>query len=81
MRDRETAHAADRCKVGCSPLAHLRGGIQRMRTKSRSGIRDDGVAAGWIQFTTNGLPGIPTDGRQTTLPEVKDACRRRDVAG
>ena len=79
MRDRETAHAADRCKVGCSPLAiyevaYSECGLNPFR------IRDDGVAAGWIQFTTNGLPGIPTDGRQTTLPEVKDACRRRDVA-
>lgn len=66
-------------KVGCSSLAiyevaYSECGLNPFR------IRDDGVAAGWIQFTTNGLPGILTDGRQTTLPEVKDACRRRDVA-
>jgi len=43
-------------------------------------VRTDGVAAGWIQFTTRGLPGITNaDGRQTTLKDVKAACKRRDV--
>lgn len=66
-------------KVGCTPLAiyevaYSECGMNPFR------IRDDGIAAGWIQFTTNGLPGILTDSKQTTLPEVKYACRRRDVA-
>ena len=65
-------------KVGCSPLAimevaYSECGLNPFR------IRDDGVAAGFIQFTRKGLPGILTDGRQTTLPEVKEACRRRDT--
>lgn len=65
-------------KVGCSPLAimevaYSECGLNPFR------IRDDGVAAGFIQFTRAGLPGILTDGRQTTLPEVKKVCKRRDI--
>lgn len=65
-------------KVGCSPLAimevaYSECGLNPFR------IRDDEIAAGFIQFTRAGLPGILTDGRQTTLPEVKEACRRRDT--
>ena len=66
-------------KVGCTPLAiyevaYSECGLDPFR------IRDDGVAAGWIQFTAAGLPGILTEGKQTTLAQVKDACKRRDVA-
>lgn len=67
-RTRETA-----AKLGCSPLAiyevaYSECGLNPFR------VRDDGVAAGWIQFTRAGAAGI------TTLPEVKSACKRRDVA-
>lgn len=37
-------------------------------------IREDGIAAGWIQFTTIGLTGMGV-----SLKEVKAACLRRDV--
>jgi len=39
-------------------------------------IRDDGVAAGWIQFTTIGLQGLGV-----TLEQVKAMCGQRDVVG
>ncbi len=37
-------------------------------------IRADGIAAGLVQFTTNGLRGL-----DTTLDDVKQACKRRDT--
>jgi hypothetical protein len=37
-------------------------------------VRDDGVAAGWIQFTRAGLSGLGV-----SLPEVIAACKRHDV--
>jgi len=37
-------------------------------------VRRDGVAAGWIQFTRNGLQCVGVD-----LAEVKRACARRDI--
>ena len=37
-------------------------------------IRKDGLAAGWIQFTTAGL-----DGLGYSLDQVKAACQRRDI--
>lgn len=37
-------------------------------------IRDDKVAAGWIQFTRAGVQGFGV-----TMPEVIAACRRRDI--
>lgn len=66
-------------KVGCSPLAiyevaYSECGLNPFR------VRDDGVAAGFIQFTTKGLPGIMIDGKQATLADVKAACRARDVS-
>lgn len=66
-RTRETAQ-----KIGCSPLAiyevaYSECGLNPFR------VRDDGVAAGWIQFTRVGATGI------TTLQAVKDACKRRDI--
>lgn len=59
-------------RVGCTPLAiyevaYSECGLNPFR------IRDDGIAAGWIQFTRAGLAGI---GR---LEDVKQACRKRDV--
>jgi hypothetical protein len=38
-------------------------------------IRTDGVAAGWIQFTTVGLTGLGYN-----LAQVKQACRERNTA-
>lgn len=71
-------------KVGCSPLAimevaYSECGDSKRKSINPFAIRTDGVAAGFIQFTRAGLPGILTDGRQTTLPEVKEACKRRDM--
>ncbi len=65
-------------RVGCTPLAiyevaYSECGLNPFR------IRDDGIAAGWIQFTAAGLVGIQTDGRPTPLERVKLACRERDV--
>ena len=37
-------------------------------------IRKDGLAAGWIQFTSAGL-----DGLSHSLDQVKQACQRRDI--
>lgn len=37
-------------------------------------VRDDKVAAGWIQFTRAGLSGLGA-----TMPEVIEACKRRDI--
>ena len=37
-------------------------------------VRKDGIAAGWIQFTTAGLHGLGY-----TLSDVKAACQRRDT--
>ena len=59
-------------KIGCSPLAiyevaYSECGLDPFR------IRTDGKAAGWIQFTVAGSVGI------TSLPEVKQACKNRDV--
>lgn len=59
-------------RVGCTPLAiyevaYSECGLNPFR------IRDDGIAAGWIQFTAAGLAGI------APLAEVKAACNRRDI--
>ena len=37
-------------------------------------IRKDGIAAGWIQFTSAGLVGL-----NASLAQVKEACKRRDI--
>lgn len=61
-------------KIGCAPLAlyevaHSECGLNPFC------IRGDGVAAGWIQFTSAGLGFVPG----VTLPQVKQACKDRDV--
>jgi hypothetical protein len=38
-------------------------------------VRRDGIAAGWIQFTSVGLQGVPG----VSLPDVIRACRNRDA--
>ena len=60
-------------RIGSTPAAiyqaaYLECGLNPFR------IRDDGVAAGWIQFTKVGLAGLGA-----TLDEVVFACRTRDV--
>lgn len=59
-------------KVGCSPLAIYEVAWSECGLNPFK-IRDDGVAAGFIQFTAVGATGI------TTLPEVKAACKNRDI--
>lgn len=59
-------------KVGCSPLALMEVYYSECGLNPFT-IRKDGIAAGIIQFTSTGAAGI------TTLPAVKDACRKRDI--
>lgn len=68
---RRTAETA--AKINSTPLAIyesalLECGLNPFR------VRDDHVAAGWIQFTRAGVSGLGV-----TLPEVIAACERRDV--
>ena len=70
----ETAKTA--AAIGSTPLAiyetaYLECGLDPFR------VRDDGVAAGWIQFTRAGLAGLVVDGRTYTLEQVRAACRAR----
>ncbi|MCB0541879.1 MAG: hypothetical protein KDC70_00090 [Saprospiraceae bacterium] len=74
---RRTREIAER--VGSTPLAIYEVAYSECGLNPFK-IRDDGVAAGWIQFTRAGLPGIRTGEKQTTLEQVKAACKRRDVA-
>jgi hypothetical protein len=60
-------------EIGCRPqdiylVAYSECGVNPFR------IRDDGVAAGWIQFTRNGLNGLGK-----SLHEVKQSCRAGDA--
>lgn len=59
-------------KIGSTPLAILEVAYSECELDPFR-VRKDGVAAGFIQFTRAGAVGI------TTLQEVKDACRRRDI--
>lgn len=64
--------------IGSTPLAiyetaYLECGLNPFR------VRDDGVAAGWIQFTRAGLAGLDIDGQKYTLEQVRSACRARDI--
>lgn len=64
--------------IGSTPLAiyetaYLECGLNPFR------VRDDGVAAGWIQFTRAGLSGLVIDGNRYTLEQVRAACRARDI--
>lgn len=68
----ETARTAER--IGSTPLAiyeaaWLECGLNPFR------VRDDHVAAGWIQFTRVGLRGLGV-----SLEQVIAACQRRDAA-
>ncbi len=72
----ETAKTAQ--AIGSTPLAiyetaYLECGLNPFR------VRDDGVAAGWIQFTRAGLAGLEIEGRRYTLEQVRGACRARDI--
>jgi hypothetical protein len=68
----ETRRIASR--LGCSPLAlyevaYCECALDPFR------IRDDGTAAGWIQFTRTGLKDL-----NVSLERVKQACRDKDAA-
>lgn len=71
VRDSTRALARE---IGCRPqdiymVAYSECGLNPFR------IRDDGIAAGWIQFTRAGLSGL---GR--SLEDVKAACNAGDAA-
>jgi hypothetical protein len=68
---RRTADMAAR--LGTTPLAIYQVALAECGMNAFV-IRTDGVAAGWIQFTANGLSGFGY-----TLTEVKAACRARDI--
>lgn len=68
QRTREIA-----AKVGSTPLAIYEVAYSECGLNPFC-IRKDGIAAGWIQFTTSGLTGLGA-----TLSQVKDACCRRDT--
>lgn len=61
-------------KIGCSPLALYEVAYSECGMNPFC-IRGDGIAAGWIQFTAAGLGFVPG----VTLPQVKAACKNRDV--
>jgi hypothetical protein len=42
-------------------------------------IRNDQVAAGWIQFTRVGLGGLTWHGQSVRFEQVLTACRQRDI--
>lgn len=72
----ETAKTAQ--AIGSTPLAiyetaYLECGLNPFR------VRDDGIAAGWIQFTRAGLAGLEIEGRRYTLEQVRGACLARDI--
>lgn len=60
-------------KIGCSPLAIYEVAYSECGMNPFC-IRADGIAAGWIQFTSAGMAGIGT------LDDVKRACKSRDVS-
>lgn len=64
----ETAAKINSRPVAIYETALLECGLNPFR------VRDDKVAAGWIQFTNAGCKGI-----NVTLPQVIDACRRKDL--
>lgn len=68
QRTRDIAQKLSSTPLAIYEVAHSECGLDPFR------IRDDGIAAGWIQFTRAGLQGI------ATLEQVKAACRARDIA-
>lgn len=64
----KTAAAIGSTPVAIYETAYLECGLNPFR------VRDDGVAAGWIQFTPAGLSGL-----NATMEQVKHACRVRDI--
>lgn len=59
-------------KIGSTPLAIMEVAYSECGLNPFQ-VRKDGIAAGIIQFTAAGAQGI------TTLPAVKEVCRRRDI--
>lgn len=68
---KRTAETA--AKIGTTPLAIYEVALVECGMNPFC-VRADGIAAGWIQFTTLGLSGLGV-----SLEQVKDACRRRDL--
>ena len=62
-------------KIGSTPLSIYMVALSEC-TLNPFEIRQDGDAAGWIQFTTTGLKGLGV-----SLAEVKNMCYRRDIHG
>jgi len=62
-------------KIGSTPLSIYMVALSECALNPFE-IRQDGDAAGWIQFTRSGL-----DGLGVSLAEVKNMCYRRDIHG
>lgn len=62
-------------KIGSTPLSIYMVALSECALNPFA-IREDGDAAGWIQFTTTGLKGLGV-----SLAEVKNMCYRRDIHG
>jgi hypothetical protein len=62
-------------KIGSTPLSIYMVALSECALDPFA-IREDGIAAGWIQFTRAGL-----DGLGVSLAEVKNMCYRRDIHG
>lgn len=62
-------------QIGCEPI-HIYEVAYSECALNPFRVRDDGIAAGWIQFTVVGLSGLGV-----SLSEVKDMCKRRDAIG
>jgi hypothetical protein len=80
--EQTAVHAA---KYGTTPLSIYRVALSECALNPFAfNIRrttGDTLAAGWIQFTPNGLIGLTHDGAAATMAMAKRMCRRRDIFG
>ena len=66
-------------KLNCSPTAIYAVALNECGLNPFR-IRDDGVAAGWIQFTRIGLSSLICRERTWTLEDVKQACKEKNAS-
>lgn len=64
--------------LGCNPLTVYQIALSECDLNPFV-IRDDGVAAGWMQLTNNGCEGLKLDGSPVTMHIVKAACRAKNI--
>ena len=72
-RTREIAAQIQSTPLAIYEAAYLECGLNPFR------VRDDQVAAGWIQFTRTGLSSLRYKGKSVSFEEVLEACRKRDI--